>query len=921
MTMQSFPGSRWWKFDFHTHTPLGSEDYKGDKSLSARHWLLAYRVNGVNCVVVTDHNSGIWFDELATALQQLRNEDAGWKLFYIFPGVEISCSGGIHLLAILDTDKSAQDIAALVGACGYTGRFGDSTAVTTKGFEDVCALIHEQFNGVAIAAHIDTPKGLFDSQRDETTRLQFLNHVDAVQVVNPLSLVLKDNGEESRKKLKTLAQVQASDNHDAAKLNPACFTWVKLTTPDLQGLKLALAEPELSICRSDKQLDEVQPLPRHWVKTLTIQGLEKRHQPLSIDFNPWLNTIIGGRGSGKSSVVECLRLALGRGDEAKNMLGPEHEVSKAVARFRDNMVRPQTKLSTTVSGAGAIGGVYRYDWTPSAFLVQRPDADSPEHWAKTDIDGQAIPREFPVRVFSQKQIHALANQTEGLLAYFDEPDKANKAVIKASLDALISDFKRSRVRVRQLREELKDWPQVKDQLTQIEHSLAAYAKQGVSDKLLTLQRLRAEKRALTDFQTGLTSEVQQAISSVVIPNIADWQIILPESGSPEGLTLAQKWHQERDALAQQWQAIAQQMEAIQMRANALQTSPEFASWESYATPLEKDCLQALEQIKTQLGGQLQQVGVLQQQKENLEQRDKLYTAKNQRLQEAVALELDAYQSLLKVRSTVTQGRQEFVKSVIGDDKHAILKITFHTSAQFDDKSKEELRGLLKLNNAEYGNIFLGSLDDETSTGVIATLAKAPEKLSEFKHALQDLVDQPLATPEKILDAPVHATRIREVLKSLTGEQLDSLWSWFPEDRVDIEFRVTPQDKWQDIGKGSAGQQTGALLSFILNEGDEPLILDQPEDDLDNAMVYDLVVQQLRQNKTRRQVIVVTHNANIVVNGDAELVIPMAFRGGQIQADRACGLQNLAIRQTICDVMEGGKIAFDKRYKRVLKNMK
>ena len=86
------------------------------------------------------------------------------------------------------------------------------------------------------------------------------------------------------------------------------------------------------------------------------------------------------------------------------------------------------------------------------------------------------------------------------------------------------------------------------------------------------------------------------------------------------------------------------------------------------------------------------------------------------------------------------------------------------------------------------------------------------------------------------------------------------------------------------------------------------------------MVYDLVVQQLRKNKARRQVIVVTHNANIVVNGDAELVIPMAFRSGQIQMDAANGLQDMKIRQTICDVMEGGRIAFNKRYKRILKDM-
>ena len=919
--MQSFPGSRWWKFDFHTHTPVGSEDYTGDKSLSARNWLLAYRNNGLDCVVVTDHNSGAWFDELAGALRQLHDEDATWQSFYIFPGVEISCSGGIHLLAILDTDKTSQDIAALVGACGYTGRFGDSTAVTTKGFEDVSAVIRGQFNGIAIAAHIDTPKGLFKSQSDETTRLQFLNHVDAVQVVDPLSPILKNNGEESRKKLQTLAQVQGSDSHNAATLNPTCFTWVKLTRPELQGLKLALAEPELSIYRSDVELQEVQPLPRHWVKTLTIQGLDKRRQLLSIDFNPWLNTIIGGRGGGKSTVVESLRLALGRGDEAKTMLGPDHEVSKAIARFREGMVLPSTELNTIVSGAGAIGGMYRYHWSQGALSVQRPDGAEPGPWIDTNIDRQAIPGEFPVRVFSQKQIHALANQTDGLLAYFDEPGKANKAAIQVSLNALVNDFKSKRLRVRQLREELKDWPQIKDQLAQINQSLAAYAEQGVSDKLLSLQKLRIEKRALTDFQTGLYNEVQQTITSVAVPNISDWQIELPANSSEEASALAKKWHHERDELVNEWRAIDQQMMALKTRAIALASLPEFIAWERYANLMEQSCQQALEQIKTQLGGQLQQVGVLQQKMENLEQRDKLYKAKYQRLLEAIVQANAVYENLIKTRDTLTQSRQKFVRSVIGDDTKAILKITFHSAAQFDNRSREDLRGLLKINNSEYANAFLGSPDDSSSTGVIATLAKTPGRLHDFKQTLQDLVTNPLVTPENILDASLVGVRIKDALKSLTDDQLDDLWTWFPQDRVDIQFRVTPQDKWQDIGKGSAGQQTGALLSFILNEGDEPLILDQPEDDLDNAMVYDLVVQQLRQNKARRQVIVVTHNANIVVNGDAELVIPMAFRGGQIQADAASGLQNLEIRKAICNVMEGGKIAFDKRYKRVLKDMK
>jgi hypothetical protein len=925
--MQSFPGSRWWKFDFHTHSPRGSEDYKGDKNLIPMDWLKAYQAAGLDCVVITDHNSGSWVDDVKSALTQLRTEDEAWKAFYIFPGVEISCSGGVHLLAILDVDKTSQDIAALVGACGYGGRLGDSNAVTTKGFEDVIEVVHTQFNGIAIAAHIDCPKGLLKAVADDITRSQFLHKVDAVQLVNLNNISQLVSGEETLKKINTLAQLQASDNHDAQTLKTNCFTWVKLTNPDLQGLKLALAEPDISIFRSDKTLNYPQALPKHWIQRLSIQNLEKRRQLLEIDFNPWLNTVIGGRGSGKSSIVECLRLALGRGGEAEKTLGEKHETSKAIERFKTNMVRetpPTTALKATVSGAGDLGGVYRYDWSPNSLTVLRPDANNFEQWIATDINGQAVPREFPVRIFSQKQIHALATKPDGLLAYFDEAanahDKTTQAELRASITELTSTFRRHRSQIRQLREELKDWPQIKDQLKQIEQSLATYARQGVSDKLLALQVLRAETRALTDFQTGLECEVKQVTANLPELKLTEWQIQLPANASPAAVLLANKWHLERDALNEQWLAISKQMALLQERASAMKAVPEYKDWEAYARPQEESYRQALEQVKTQLGGQLQQVGVLQQQKEQLEQKDKLYTAKNQRLQVERADAASAYDALVKAHKNITVGRQAFVNLVIGDERQPLLKITFQSSAQYGNAEKEALRGLLKLNSAEYANSFLGDPSDHDSTGVLRTLKTSPEKLDQLKKELNKLPNSAEVLPEQILGASTSGSYIRSALKSLTDEQLDSVWTWFPKDKVEIQFRVSSQEEWQDIANGSAGQQTGALLSFILNEGDEPLILDQPEDDLDNAMVYELVVQQLRKNKERRQVIVVTHNANIVVNGDAELVISMAFKGGQIQMDTANGLQDMSIRRTICKVMEGGRIAFDKRYKRILKGM-
>jgi len=154
---------------------------------------------------------------------------------------------------------------------------------------------------------------------------------------------------------------------------------------------------------------------------------------------------------------------------------------------------------------------------------------------------------------------------------------------------------------------------------------------------------------------------------------------------------------------------------------------------------------------------------------------------------------------------------------------------------------------------------------------------------------------------------------------LTPEQIDRIELWQPADSVAVKYRRPDRRGWSPIEGGSPGQQAAALLALILAHGDEPLILDQPEDDLDNRLVYDLVVQQIRTTKMSRQVIVVTHNPNIVVNGDAEAVIEMDFRKGQCMVvDKGTGcLQDQGTRDTICRVMEGGVKAFEARHRRLL----
>ena len=125
----------------------------------------------------------------------------------------------------------------------------------------------------------------------------------------------------------------------------------------------------------------------------------------------------------------------------------------------------------------------------------------------------------------------------------------------------------------------------------------------------------------------------------------------------------------------------------------------------------------------------------------------------------------------------------------------------------------------------------------------------------------------------------------------------------------------------DINEGSPGQKCAAILAFILNSGENPLIIDQPEDDLDNSLIYSLVVRSIREMKKKRQIIIVTHNPNIPVLGDAEGIIILERNSeGKVsfRKDKKAGcIEEIEIRKGICEIMEGGPDAFRKREKKYM----
>ncbi len=126
----------------------------------------------------------------------------------------------------------------------------------------------------------------------------------------------------------------------------------------------------------------------------------------------------------------------------------------------------------------------------------------------------------------------------------------------------------------------------------------------------------------------------------------------------------------------------------------------------------------------------------------------------------------------------------------------------------------------------------------------------------------------------------------------------------------FEYRRKEQE-YIAFSAASAGQQATTLLRVLLAQGGMPLIIDQPEEDLDTQVVQE-VVEQIRSSKTSRQLIFASHNANLVVHGDAELVVVCDYRiqgdqsGGKISLTGAIDIE--AVRKEIIKIMEGGEKA-------------
>ncbi|HUY08329.1 MAG TPA: AAA family ATPase [Candidatus Dormibacteraeota bacterium] len=162
-----------------------------------------------------------------------------------------------------------------------------------------------------------------------------------------------------------------------------------------------------------------------------------------------------------------------------------------------------------------------------------------------------------------------------------------------------------------------------------------------------------------------------------------------------------------------------------------------------------------------------------------------------------------------------------------------------------------------------------------------------------------------STAAKVADLPPSVLRMLE--EADTPDWID----------LEINTASSGEEDWQSIHDLSPGQRSTALFALALTAGNEPLVIDQPEDDLDNRYIFAEVVQVLARVCQRRQVIVATHNANIPILGDAEMVVALDAVANKGSVLATGGLEDPAVTDQARHILEGGEEAFHARQRRYL----
>ncbi|MCX9012282.1 MAG: AAA family ATPase [Candidatus Methanoperedens sp.] len=854
-------GLKFRKIDLHIHTPA-SKCFK-DKNVEADAIIQKSIEMRLDAIAITDHNSAEWID--------IVKEKAKNTPLIIFPGVEITTSEGLHVVALFDINKSRSDIENFLGAIDITSdKYGATDAISKLNAEQVIVKIVER-NGLAILAHIDSPKGVF-KELDGISRLKLFNEA-AYAAVECEGKCLPSDLKKERSFKRIPAFYLASDNPDPedAKKHSiegigSKFSYFKMDVIDLEGLRQCFADSGVRIMLAN----EVPKYNYPQIVSLSISDgfLKDQH----LEFMPGLNCIIGGKGTGKSLAVEFLRFALDQAScDAKILEDHSSKLEKQLGQNHKIMAAFQLEN----------GALYEVTKSYEGFEGGKILCNSQCKNVATGEDYQGdIAALFPILAYSQLEVIKIAEREEAQLELIDKfietvafDDTINDLSTKLSLnDEKLSESILAKERVADLDVQINT---LSTQITNIDELLK-------NPTFVELKRLEKKDVALNKYLSYINNvgtqleSTKENLSKLTLEEI-DTELAEDSeiSGAAEIATKAKDITVERlNAIVSEISSLSSSIsESISICQVALAEKRE----EHERLLLEKGIDKNVEKTRVSLD----------KRKKKFEEEKKKFQSKVDEFESLFSERRDLLDSLDKVHKEYYTKRKEKYEELTGRS-HEKLKLEISHRAN-RSLFKSELKALLKGAKIREPNIeqIVNTLLPRDFVDLI--LAKRTAELATKVNIAQE-------TSTKIVEKLWSIENFEDILRIQH--------TCYPEDSPSIKFQKE-DGNYYPLKELSVGQKCTALLIIALLEGKMPVIIDQPEDALDVASVWEDITLKLRGNKENRQFILTTHNSSVAVASDSDKFIVLEA-GAHRAGVRATGaIDRNDVRKEVMEHLEGG----------------
>lgn len=909
----AYRGNRWYKCDFHIHTPA-SECFE-DKSITPQQFIDAIVEKNLECIAITDHNTAEWVDKIREAAKK--------KNIVVFPGVEITCSDSkVHILILFDIDYPKISIEDFLIRAGINREvFGKQIAHSDKSINEI-ANIADEVGALVIPAHVDDYNGIFVVSNQKRKEFLKSDNIYVVQMVNEELITNSKNLENVEIKKSLHEKYKGMSDGEINKLiacerdikesgkgivtfsdNPNAegeskhgiwgigkqYSYIKMSEkPNLESLRQAFLFPHHRIKNYFMQKESNINMPQLWIKKISIKDIEVLGKDeLEVEFNPQLTAIIGGRGSGKSTIVRFLTAAF-----ARKRIEELEEIYKEFIAFYQlknkgtGVLRQGTIITVEIMKNNILYKIILKDFKSGDkynVLINKYSSEINDFEGITEVLPEDI---FNIDIYNQKQIYELAKNTNSLR---DKIDSLINEIDNKKIEAnkLVSDYKRQYSNIVEIREKIKNKKKVQLELKDIQEKIDTYKSSGINDVI--------EKFKLFESQKILMLKQENELQDKYIAFndfIKESQLVTIDEGPFEGeykgelLEIIKNKNLNYEDIIGQFENISKKI--TDLRDRYIEKISKSNWYKSY-NEIKNEYGERIGLLKDK-GIKIEQINMLLKSLEN-NQKELVYIEEYEKrlVSEYEALDIIRNDYITK-REEISDLRQKYSDDLLKDTNIKIKVKKFRNTDNF-------VNGFRKIIQKKQSfDEDINCITKECFKGnIVENINKLAKRIVEINRTGEN-------------DSR-YSTRFNTLIKGLNNEQIADINMFIPEDYIEIEYKPSGSSVYKSLKNASAGQRTSAILTFILSDGDTPLILDQPEDDLDNHLIYDLVVERLKICKEKRQIIVVTHNANIPVNGDAELIVAMDSNSKYVKVYKSGGIEEEGLRSEICNVMEGGEQAF------------